>query len=197
MFFARPLVAADLRRLQPPPGAWLWFLFLAYGLVTIPRSASPFDATVEMLKMGSYVVAYWAWAELGSQHRRWRILLAVPIFAVTLIAWYAVIQHAHGSRMVLNLERPEVYEMRASGTYFCPNHFAALLETALPLCVALLHVRAEVPLRLLAGYALALFLPVMFLALRSGGRHDQLSVTALLMACARAGRCSGPVVIRC
>jgi len=186
MFFARPLVAADLRRLQPPPGAWLWFLFLAYGLVTIPRSASPFDATVEMLKMGSYVVAYWAWAELGSQHRRWRILLAVPIFAVTLIAWYAVIQHAHGSRMVLNLERPEVYEMRASGTYFCPNHFAALLETVMPLCLALLCMSAaEVPLRLLAGYALALFLPVMFLTQsRSGwiGTIVGLSVTALLMA---------------
>lgn len=192
MFFARPMIASDLRRLQPPPGVYLWLIFWIYGLVMIPRAASPFDAWVEMLKMASYITAYWVWAELASHHRRWRIILAVPILAVTFIAWYAIIQHAHGTRMVLNLERPDGYGMRASGTYICPNHFAALLETVMPLCLALLFMAAaDIPLRLLAGYALMLFLPVMFLTQsRSGwiGTVVGLSVTALLMALRKSRR---------
>ena len=192
LFFARPLIAKDLRQIQPPPGAYLWMLFVAYGLIMIPRAASPFDAVIELVKMASYLAAYWVWAELASHHRRWRIILAVPILAVTFIAWYAIIQHAHGSRMVLNVERPEVYEMRASGTYICPNHFAALLETVMPLCLALIFiVAADVPLRLLAGYALTLLLPVMFLTQSRSGWIDTvvgLSVTALLMALRKSRR---------
>ena len=186
LFFTRPLLAKDLRQIQPPPGAYLWTLFLAYGLIMIRRAVSPFDAVIELVKMASYLAAYWVWAELASHHRRWRIILAVPILAVTMIAWYAIIQHAHESRMVLNVERPDTYNMRASGTYICPNHFAALLEMVMPLCLALMFtVAAEIPLRLLAGYALVLFLPVMFLTQsRSGwiGAVVGLSVTALLMA---------------
>lgn len=186
MCFARPLLAPDLRRLQPPPGGVAWLVFLVYAAVRLPWAAVPYEARIEVLRVGSAVAAYWAWTELASRYRRWRVLLGLALFAVTLIAWYAIIQHAHGSRMVLNLERPLTYGMRASGTYFCPNHFAALMGVLLPVALALVFTpSAGIPLRLLAGYALALFLPVTYLTQsRSGwiGAAAGMSVTLLLLA---------------
>lgn len=191
LFFLRPFFGADLRRIQVPPGGVLWLLVLVVVAVMVPRGAVPYDGRIEILKLASYVGAYWAWTELSAHYKRWRILFGLLIFAVTLIAWYAIIQQSHGTRMVLNLERPEVYGMRASGTYFCPNHFAHLLEIVIPLCLALLLMpSAGVPMRLLAGYGLILFLPVMFLTQsRSGwiGTVVGLS-TAICMIGARRGR---------
>jgi O-antigen ligase len=191
LFFLRPFFGVDLRRIQVPPGGVLWLLVLAYVAVMIPRGSVPYDARIEVLKLASYLGAYWAWSELAAHYKRWRFLLGLLIFAVTMIAWYAMIQQSHGTRMVLNLERPEEYGMRASGTYFCPNHFAHLLEVVIPLCFALtLTSSAGVPLRLLASYGLVLSLPVMFLTQsRSGwiGTVVGLS-TVICMIGARKGR---------
>ncbi len=186
LFCLRPFLSSELRQLQSPPGGVLWMVFILYGACVAPWAAVPYDARIELLKLGSLVGAYWAWTELASRQGRWRILLGVLLFAVSLIAWYAIIQHSHGSRMVLNLERPETYGMRASGTYFCPNHFANLLSLLIPLAVALLVTGAAgVPLRLLSGYTLLLFLPVLFLTQsRSGwiGAMVGLSATVCLIA---------------
>ena len=191
LFFLRPFFGADLRRIQVPPGGALWLLVLAYTAVMISRGSVPYDARIEVLKLASYIGAYWAWSELAAHYKRWRILLGLLIFAVTMIAWYAIIQQSHGTRMVLNLERPEIYGMRASGTYFCPNHFAHLLEIVIPLCFALMLMSsAGVPLRLLSGYGLVLSLPVMFLTQsRSGwiGTVVGLSTTICMIG-ARRGR---------
>ena len=191
LFFLRPFFGADLRQIQVPPGGALWLLVLAVVAVMIPRGSVPYDGRIEILKLASYIGAYWAWTELAAHYKRWRILLGILIFAVTLINWYAIIQECHGSNMVLNLERPEGYGMRASGTYFCPNHFAHLLEIVIPLCLALMLMpSAGVPLRLLSGYGLILSLPVVFLTQsRSGwiGTVAGLS-TAICMIGARRGR---------
>ncbi len=191
LFFLRPFAGADLRQLQVPPGGILWLFVFVFLAVMVPYGSVPYDGRFEILKLAGYIGAYWAWSELASHHGRWRILLGLLIFAVTLIAWYAIIQHSHGTRMVLNLERPDQYAMRASGTYFCPNHFAHLLGILMPLCLALaLMPSAGVPLRLLAGYGLALFLPVLFLTQsRSGwiGAIAGLS-TVMCMVGARRGR---------
>lgn len=191
LFFLRPFFRADLRQIQIPPGGVLWLLVLITVAIIIPRGSVPYDGRIEILKLASYIGAYWAWSELATHYKRWRILLGLLIFAVTLIAWYAIIQQSHGARMVLNLERPEVYGMRASGTYFCPNHFAHLLEIVIPLCLAIMLMpSAGAPLRLLSGYGLILSLPVMFLTQsRSGwiGTVAGLS-TAVCMIGARKGR---------
>ena len=191
LFFLRPFFGADLRQIQVPPGGVLWLLVLVFVAAMVPRGSVPYDGRIEVLKLASYVGAYWAWSELASHHKRWRILFGLLIFAVTMIAWYAIIQHSHGSRMVLNLERPETYGMRASGTYFCPNHFAHLLEIVIPLCLALvLMPSAGVPMRLLAGYGLALSLPVMFLTQSRSGWIGTVAGlgTAICLIGARKGR---------
>jgi len=191
LFFLRPFFGADLRQIQVPPGGALWLLVLAYTAVMIPWGSVPYDGRIEVLKLASYIGAYWAWSDLAAHDKRWRLLLGLLIFAVTMIAWYAIVQQSQGSRMVLNLERPEVYGLRASGTYFCPNHFAHLLEIVIPLCFALmLTSSAGVPLRLIAGYGLILSLPVMFLTQsRSGWIGTVVGVGATMcMIGARRGR---------
>ncbi len=186
----RPFFNGNLLRFQLPPGALLWALFGLYALARIPFSASPYDARLELLKFASWWMSYVAWTELAQFHKRWKVLLGLALFVVTLMAWYALIQHAQGSRMVLNLERPEVYGMRASGAYFCPNHFAALIVIVLPFCLSLLFAGgAGFPLRLLAGYSLLLFLPVVYLTQsRSGwiGTVVGLGGCALLLALRRS-----------
>lgn len=186
LFLARPLLRPELQLLQVPPGGILWLLLFLFSAALVPFAKVPYEARIEMLKVGGYVGAYWAWTELASRRSRWRILIGLALFAVTLIGWYAVIQHAHGSNRVLNLERPEQYGMRASGTYFCPNHFANLIAIVLPFALALLALpSAGLPLRLLAGYTLLLLVPVLYLTQsRSGwlGAAAGLGLAAVLMA---------------
>lgn len=190
--FLRPLFFPDLRRVLVPPGGLVWLAFLLYGAARIPQAAVPYEARIEMLRAAGLLAAYWAWTDLASRAGRWRILLGTVVLAVSLLCWYAVIQHAHGSRMVLNLERPDIYGMRASSTYFCPNHFASLLEIMIPVSLVLLFTRsAGFPLRLLAGYGLLLFLPVMYLTQsRSGwlGTAAGLAVAACLLAYRKSRR---------
>ncbi len=170
MVFLRPVFSPDFRSLRIPPGWFLFFVFWLYGLALMPFAAVPYEARVECLRGAGYLAAYWAWTELAGSRGRWKMLLGLVIFSVTLIAWYAIIQHVHGSRMVLNLVRPESYEMRASGTYFCPNHFAHLLELVIPMCLVLLFIRgAGYPLRILAGYALLVTLPALQLTQSRAG----------------------------
>lgn len=192
MCLFRPLLRPELRVLQIPAGGLPALAFLAYSALLIPGAAVPYEARMEMLRIGSYVGAYWAWTELAARRKRWRILIGLVLFGVTLLGWYALIQHMHGSRMVLNLERPEQYGWRASGTYFCPNHFANLIALILPFALVLLFLRsAGLPLRLLSGYSLLLLLPVLYLTeSRSGwlGAAAGLGLTASLMALRRSIR---------
>ncbi len=190
LFLARPLLRPELQLLQVPPGGVMGILFFLYSLAILPFSAVPYEARIEMLKVGGYVGAYWAWTELAARRSRWRLIIGITLFVVTLIGWYAVIQYAHDSRMVLNLERPEQYGLRASGTYFCPNHFANLVAIVLPFALALAALPAAgLPLRLLAGYTLLLLLPVLYLTeSRSGwlGAAAGLGLAAALIALRRS-----------
>ncbi len=185
LFFLRPFLDRNLSDLRIPPGGLVALLFLAYAALLIPVASVPYEARIEWLKIGSYIAAYWAWTELASRYRRWRYLLGIPLFLGTLVALYALVQHVQGSVMVLNMERHEQYGMRASGTFMAPAHMGAYLGTLLCLSMCLLPMRTAGPmLRLLAGYSIVLFLPVLFLSeSRSGwiGATVGLSVVVLLL----------------
>ncbi len=179
LFCLRPFIAPDLRGLQLPPGSALIALGLGYAWLAGSWSVVPWESRLDALKLTSLAAACWIWTDLGARNGRWRFVYAVLIFAVALVAWYALIQHFHHSRMVLNLPRPAQYGLRASGTYMCPNHFANLLEMLVCLALALLFMpSAGWPLRLLAGYGLLMFLPNIFLSQsRSGWIGTALGVT--------------------
>ncbi|MCZ7592306.1 MAG: O-antigen ligase family protein [Kiritimatiellae bacterium] len=180
LYFARPLFFRGTSIPYWPTVTVGLLLFLAYGFVTIPRAAAPDQAWTAMLVATSVVVAFLVWSGLAGEAGRWRWLLAALFISISIMAWYAIVQHTHESRLVLGYERPEQYGMRASGAYFCPNHFANLLALTVPMAFAVACIRsAGFPLRLLAGYTMLVVLPPLYL---SGSRSAWLGVIAGILA---------------
>jgi len=173
------------------PAGWLSLLaFAVLGAVLISFASVPYEALVESLKVFSYLLSYWAVYQLALIRGRWRICYAIPLVVGSLIVWYAIIQHAHGSNLVVNQERPEGYGMRASGTLICPNHFAYVLELLIISSAALLPIKsAGASLRILAGYTFVLSIPVLLLTeSRSGWIGAAAGLSALvLLAAFRSG----------
>ncbi len=185
-FFLRFSLNPDLYRLCLPPGA-IWFLaFFLYAGTHIFWGTVPFEARAEWVTIGSYLVAYLAWTDLTVRVKRWRPLLAIVFIAASLIAWYAIIQHARDLNMVLFRERPATYGMRASGTYICPNHLANLFEIVICMAAAVIFTRpAGLPLQLVAGYSLVVCLPVLIMTQSRSGLLATLAglgVVALALA---------------
>ncbi len=189
LYLLRPLFFRVAEPIRWPPGATILCLFLLYGAVRVPASPSPMDATVEVLRLAGYLFALWVWVGLSADQGRWRWLLGLLLLSVSIMAWYSIIQHANGDRGVLNLVRPEQYAMRASGAYFCPNHFANLLAISLPMGLAIaLMPAAGVSLRLLSAYtALVSLYPLYLTASRSAwlGMAAGLTVLPSLLALRR------------
>lgn len=147
-----------------PPGGWLLLGLVAYLAALWPFAAVRYDAAMEAVRFLAYLLAFWSWANLLRFHDRWKILLALLMLSASLMAWYALIQDVHGTRMVLTVERPEQYGMRASGAFICPNHFAHLMQMLIPVGIGVVACRsAGVALRLVAGYAALLAVPALYL----------------------------------
>jgi O-antigen ligase len=186
LVFASRLVKPG-RTLVRLPAGWLSLLvFAVLGAVLISYAVVPYEARVEVMKIFSYLLSYWAVYQLALIRGRWRICYAIPLIVGSLVVWYAIIQHAQESNLVLNQTRPERYGMRASGTLICPNHFAYALELLIISSAALLPIKsAGWSLRILAGYTFVLCIPVLLLTgSRSGwiGAAAGLSALVLLAA---------------
>lgn len=194
LYLLRPLFFARAEGAAYPPGLVGLALFLLYGAVLIVRAEAPREAAIELLKLTGYVLAYQAWTGLAGEQGRWRWLLASLLLSSTLMAWYAIIQHAHGSNLVLAVERPAQYEMRASGAFICPNHFANVLAMLIPVAAALLVMPAAgAPLRLLAIYSILVVLPPLYWSgSRSAwiGLGAGITVTVALLGMRRSARCA-------
>lgn len=170
LYALRPLFFEDARIRRLPPGMGGVAVFLVFALFQIPFAASSSTARAEWIRLFCYAAAFWAWTGLLFQYKRWRVILSILLFAVTLIAWYAIIQHANETRQVLFVLRPPGYGMRASGTYICPNHFASLLSIMTCAAVALLlYPAAGFVLKALSAYGLLLFLPSLLLTQSRSG----------------------------
>lgn len=189
MYFARPMLNREARDLRIPPGGIPFIFFALYTAILIPFVSIPYEAKVELLKIGSYLGAYWAWTELASRYGRRKVLLWFVMTTATLVAIYAVVQHFRGSTGVLNMTRDEGYGMRASGTFMAPAHFGAYMAMIIPLALSLVFMpSAGAFLRLFSGYGLVFFLPALILSgSRSGwiGCLVGLSVVTTLLAARR------------
>lgn len=159
-----------------PPGLAGLVLFGVYLLCMLPRAAVPHEALAEGLRYASYVVAYWAWAQLAANRSRLRVILFIALLLGMGLCWYAIFQHTHHSRMVLWDVRPVQYEMRASGTHMCPNHLAHVLAVLMVLGLSLSAVpSAGWPLRIFGIYNALLALPILIL---TGSRSGWLGAVA-------------------
>ena len=165
LYFLRPTFMADYRLCRAPLAGFLWLSVLVFVLFRyLVEPLIPYQTWVELLHIASYIAAYWVWSELARTRGRWRWLLILAIVLVTISAWYALIIHAKGLRLVLWQERPVDYEMRASGMFICPNHFGHVLAMTISFCVALVvNPSAGAPLRFVSGYGILVMLPALFL----------------------------------
>lgn len=152
------------RDLVIPPGGWVLLVFFAYLLVSLGFAEVPYEAFLETMRFLSYIIAFWLWINLLRFHNRWKIVLVLLMFSASLMAWYALIQDVHGTRNVLNVIRPAQYEMRASGAYICPNHFAHLMQMMILIGTGVVCCRRiGLSIRLIAGYTVLVCLPALYL----------------------------------
>lgn len=181
----------SLSVLRIPPGGLFFASFIFYALVQSPSAEVPWAARVTALLIASGGVALFLWTQLAGRGSRWKILLGAALLLISLVAWYALILHFRGERTVWTLVRPEGYEMRASGTFICPNHFANLLAMGMCLALGLLLAPGTGGvLKAISGYCFLLFCPVLVLTQsRSGvlGAGAGLG-TLLLLAAFRKSR---------
>lgn len=187
----RPLIFRHPDEISVPPGFLLMAAALGWAAFRAAASATPYEGWIEWVQFASLIFVYWAWTEMAQHQRRVRWMLSILILAVTLMALYAIVQDVRGSRMVLTMERMEGYGDRASGAYFCPNHFAHVLEMMFPFCAAMvLCGGAGFTLRLFAGYALVVMTPALYLTQSRSGWMATLAGLAVVF-CARSWRRGG------
>ncbi len=147
-----------------PPGLLLTLLFLVYAGIHLFFVAPHYPARVKFLMMCTAPAAYFLWCALTGPGWRWRFWLYALLILISVVGWYAIIQDAKGARGVLNLVRPEGYGMRASGTYFCPNHFAHMVIIGIVTGTALVFTpRAGAATRLISGYTAVVLLYPLYL----------------------------------
>ncbi len=183
LYLLRPILNQHVSELRIPPGGLLFLVMMLYTALSMPIASVPYEARIALLKLASYVGAYWAWTEWASRFGRWRILLFVPLLLGTLVALYAIVQHVQGSNMVLNMPRHEQYGMRASGTFRAPAYMGAYMGTIICLALSLMLMPAAGAfLRIFSGYSLLLCFPVLYLSeSRSGWVGTVLGVPVVLL----------------
>ena len=193
LFGLRPLLFRMSGHPVFPPALAVFLPFLIFAACNVPHAAASHDAMLDTIRCAGLVIAFWIWADVTSGHHgRWRWLFGILLMSASLMCLYALIQHARGSSFVLSLPRPAQYEMRASGAFICPNHFASFIALLLPLALALLACRdSGYPLRIFAFYSMLTIAPALYLTQsRSGwlGALAGLIVTWILLSARKGWR---------
>lgn len=135
---------------QPGPMArWIaaagvtWAAFLAYAMVRAAQARVYMDAERAFMLFLTPALLGLTIA-LGMTARRARLLVALAMGNLAAIGIYGIVnQHVTGGVWVLWLPGYPQYivESRVTGTYFCPDHFAGLMEILFASAVAVLLAR--------------------------------------------------------
>jgi O-antigen ligase len=154
------LVAGSFPEEDPSVRRSLWILgtavpFLVYAVVRGLSSPVFMDAERSVLLHISGV-AVAAMVAFGMQPRQRRLLFALLFLSLAAMAVYGIANHIlAGSRLVLWRPSYEQYAGRATGPYFCPDHFAGAMELLFCMSAGLLLDRAGrgMAVRVVAGAA--------------------------------------------
>ena len=188
LYGARLFRAPDAEAPPLPPALAPMLVFLLYAGVLSLFSAPTYTARVKFLMMCTGPAVYLLWTALVGRGGRWRFFLTAFLLLVSVAGWYAIIQHHNGTRMVLWMQRPVDYGMRASGTYACPNHFAHMVVVAICAGAAMALTPGVGPApRLIGGYTALLLLYPLFLS-RSRAALLGLAAGLGIMTLLAAGR---------
>lgn len=116
--------------------------FLGYAIVRGLAAPVFMDAErAVLLHISGAAVA--AMVVFGLEPPRRRLLFGVLFCSLSAMAVYGIANHVfHGSRHVLWMPRYEQYAGRATGPYYCPDHFAGAMELLFCMSAGLLLDRA-------------------------------------------------------
>jgi len=125
--------------------AWLPFLF--YALIRAIQADVPMDAERSfLLQLTPFLMALMA--AVGLSEARQRLLAIVLLVNLALIGIYGIANHLlTGNAQVLWVQGFAQYQSeqnyhRATGSYFCPDHFSGLMEIALAMGLALALIKS-------------------------------------------------------
>ena len=152
------------------PFCWVSLLLLALAAAGYLNADLEYVARHEVWRIGVYLLVFWLALQVGSRSETAQTLALVLIGVGFLVASYGIYQFATGSDRVWASIRPSQYAGRASGSFICPNHFAAFLELVIPVAISMAALsRLRLVLRLLLGYAGLVMLCGLAASLSRGG----------------------------
>jgi len=137
MLFSLAACSFWLVSLKMPRAPWLSIILLSSYLAVnwfVTRPA-PYPATRELMLVGAAVCSFCLAARFAIVPAMCRLLCGSLLILVLLEALYGLVQYLTGWQQIATFKKVQ-YTMMATGTYINPNHFAGLLEMALPLTFA-------------------------------------------------------------
>jgi O-antigen ligase len=141
-------------RLFVAPVCWGIVVFGLYAAAWYSNAEIEYVARREVTYVAHLATVFWIAALVLRKSEFTSLLTHVLAVIATLVAAYGIYQFATGSDRVWHFIRPEQYAGRASGTFICPNHFAAFLGMIFPLALGRAFLgRCHFATRLLLGYA--------------------------------------------
>lgn len=186
--------------------AWLPFLF--YALIRAVQTDVPMDAERSfLLQLTPFLVGLMV--AVGLSEERQKLLARILVINLALIALYGIANHLlTGNSKVLWVSGISQYQEgyhRATGTYFCPDHFSGLMEIALAMGLGLALIKSTTRLQKLAGagFSLLALCGIILSRSRGGGIVACLVIIAALWLCSMSwnrrtrwiGRSGGLIVI--
>jgi len=122
-----------------------YVVFVVYAAVRSAQAEVHLDAErAFLLFLTPLLVAIQVVVGLETGHARW--LLRAIFINLLLLALYGLVNHAvTGSRLVLWEPCYAEYEGRATGSYFCPDHYSGLCELLAALCLGVFFSRETRP----------------------------------------------------
>ncbi len=129
------------------PACLAWLVFLAYAGIRAAQSEVFLDAERSIL-LHTTALLVGLHVLVGLDRPQRRALLTLVVINLFLLGSYGVINHvATGSVKVLWAPGFDQYTIdhRATGSYFCPDHFSGIMELALCLALPLWLDRRSTP----------------------------------------------------
>ncbi len=173
-----------------------WLVFLAYAFVRFVQADVFMDAEKSFLLLltpfllGVQIV-------FGFDRKKSEMLWMIVLVNLFVLGLYGVVNHI-GWKSTHVLWRPGysqyIAESRATGTYFCPDHFAGIMELAFSLALGILLARGtDKKYRLFALAVAAIALVGVVMSKSRGGGMTLIVIGAVVLA---VGFMQWPVALR-
>lgn len=197
-FPINPPPLSGLRRARHSPLTILipYLVFLAYAFARLLQADVFMDAERSfLLFLTPFLIGIHILFGLSAGQRR--ALFVLILLNLFLLGLYGVVNHLlAGSRHVLWARGFPQYveEQRATGSYFCPDHFSGLMELGLCVALALLLDRRSTPVWRVSGICLAAL--AVFGVVLSKSRGGGLTVLVIGIAALIWGLSQWPTAVR-